>query len=119
MRGRPIARIWNGHVPLARQNSFLDHLRATGVADASRVEGYLGSLVLRRVDGERSWFTLLTFWRDEAAVRGFAPDTTAVLYPGDAAFDLIPDGIATQSEIVLLEMDRCAGGLVMGAVGGP
>jgi heme-degrading monooxygenase HmoA len=75
-------------------DSFLDHLLATGVAEARSLDGCLGAIILRRSEAQRELFTLVTFWRDESAVAEFARGDTAVHYFGDEAFGLMPDNAA-------------------------
>jgi heme-degrading monooxygenase HmoA len=100
MSGPPLARIWSGTVPPEHADSFLDHLLATGVAEAGSLNGCLGAIILRRSKAERELFTLLTFWRDESAVAEFARGNTAVHYIGDEAFGLIPDDSAVHYAVV-------------------
>ena len=102
MGGHPIARVWSGHVPSAQAEGFHRHLLATGVAEAHAVEGNLGASVLRRTEGDRVRFTLLTIWSDAEAVRRFAGDDVdaARLYPGDDRFGLMPEHRATLHDIV-------------------
>jgi hypothetical protein len=82
----PAARVWNGHVPGEHAAGFLSHLISTGVQHATSLGGCLGVTVLQRPDDRGVRFTLLTYWRDETALSGFARDTSAVHYLGDSAF---------------------------------
>jgi heme-degrading monooxygenase HmoA len=98
-----IARIWSGRVPPEASERFVVHLAATGIAHAETVAGFRGALVLRRVEGDRVRFILVTFWRDQEAVRRFAgPDPdVAVRYSGDEQLALDPDEGALHYEVVL------------------
>jgi hypothetical protein len=98
----PIARVWSGHVPAAEAEGFHQHLLATGVAEVRAVEGNLGAIVLRRTEGGRVRFTLLTVWSDADAVRRYAGDDidAARLYPGDDRFGLVPERRAAQHDIL-------------------
>lgn len=98
----PIARVWSGHIPAAEAEGFHRHLLATGVAEVQAVEGNLGAIVLRRAEGGRVRFTLLTVWSDVEAVRRYSGSdiNAAKLYPGDDRFGLEPDLRAAQHEIL-------------------
>jgi heme-degrading monooxygenase HmoA len=97
-----IAREWSGTVPTERAAGFHEHLLATGIAEAETIDGFLGATVLRRDEGGRARFTLVTCWVDESAVRHFAgtDDDTARLYPGDEQFGLLPDRTATHHKVM-------------------
>lgn len=99
----PVVRVWSGHISVALADGFHQHLLKTGIADALGVEGCFGVTLLRRRESDRVHFTLLTVWRDMDAVRCFAGDSPegSVLYPGDEAFDLVPELVATHYDLVL------------------
>lgn len=83
-----IARIWRGAVRAEDADAYADYLRATGIREYSQTPGNLGVHMLRRIDGDRAEFLMLTFWESLDAVRGFAGDDveTAVFYPEDDRF---------------------------------
>ncbi|GFK95210.1 hypothetical protein NNJEOMEG_03068 [Fundidesulfovibrio magnetotacticus] len=88
-----IARRWSCRCPLDTLPDFLDHLRATGVAETSALPGFLGhQTLLRELAGEAE-VTLVTYWRDMESVRAFAGGDPgrARLYPGDEKFRIAPD----------------------------
>ena len=97
----PVVRMWSGHVPSDRADAFREHLIANAVSEIQEIEGFLEATVLRRAEGDRARFTLLTTWTDYEAVRRFAGDDTqtARTYPGDEQFDLIADLDATHHEL--------------------
>ena len=80
-----IARIWRGTTRADRAQAYLEYLRATGLADYSATPGNHGVQVLMRTQGERTDFTLITFWDTLDAVRQFAGDDPEVarFYPRD------------------------------------
>lgn len=88
-----IARTWNGRVPTRHADGFGQHLLATGVAEATRVSGYGGAQILRAEADGYVQFRLVTYWDSWDSIRRFAGEqpTTAVLYPGDEAYELVPD----------------------------
>jgi heme-degrading monooxygenase HmoA len=96
-----IARTWNGRVPARHAHGFEQHLLATGVAEAARLPGYTGAQVLR-ADGEGYVeFRLITYWESWEPIRHFAGQdaATAVLYPGDEEYQLIPDLTVTHHRV--------------------
>ena len=91
-----IAREWKCTLPLRRRDGFLEHLHATGVAETSALPGYRGHLILEReLPGEAVEVTLITCWTSLDAVKAFAGEDigVAVLYPGDEAYELVPEKV--------------------------
>ena len=80
-----IARIWTGATRAADADVYLDYLHATGFPEYRATPGNRGVLALRRIDGDRAEFLLLTMWDSEEAIRRFAGDDPerAVFYPED------------------------------------
>jgi heme-degrading monooxygenase HmoA len=105
-----IARTWRGWTAAADADRYVEYLRETGVKEYAETIGNRGVFLLRRVDGDRVEFLLLTLWDSIDAVRSFAgeDERVAVFYPEDDAFLvdrerhadhfdvlLAPDGLAT------------------------
>jgi heme-degrading monooxygenase HmoA len=105
---RAIARSWSGTVPAARADDFAIHLMNTGVAEAGAIDGCERISILRRSEGDRVRFVMISYWRDEQALRCFARDQVdeAVLYPGDELFRLEADEQASNYELIY---DEAAG----------
>lgn len=84
----PIVRTWRGATRAEDGDAYLGYLLATGLAAYRSTPGNLGALALRRVDGGRAEFLVLSLWDSEAAVRRFAGDDPgrAVFYPEDERF---------------------------------
>jgi heme-degrading monooxygenase HmoA len=84
----PIARIWRGETRAADADAYLEVLRRTGVADYRAVDGNRGVSVLRRVQGDRAEFLLLTLWDSREAIARFAGDDIerARYYPEDQQY---------------------------------
>lgn len=103
-----IARSWSGRVPLVHARDFHRHLLATGVADYRRTPGCFDVQLWRRDVDHWSTFLLLSVWSDLDAIRAYAGDAyeTAVLYPGDDAFGLVPDRFVTHYEVLEYEGRR-------------
>jgi heme-degrading monooxygenase HmoA len=83
-----IARIWHGMTPAAKADEYLDVLNRSGVPDYQRTPGNRGVYVLRRLEGDRAHFLILTFWDSLQAIQGFAGDDVekARYYPEDKDF---------------------------------
>lgn len=98
-----VARTWSGRVPDRHADGFRKHLLATGVAEARILPGYLGATVTASCHNAVTTFTLTTFWQTMSAMRAFGSSDRAVLYPGDEAFELVPDRDVTVCTLVMLE----------------
>lgn len=96
-----IARIWRGAVRREDADRYADYMRGTGVKEYADTEGNRGVLMLRRDDGERSEFVMVTLWESWEAVRAFAGDDVerAVFYPEDDAFLIERDLAAAHYEV--------------------
>jgi heme-degrading monooxygenase HmoA len=83
-----IARTWRGATAAHDADAYLDYLHQTGLAEYRKVDGNRGVLALRRIDGDRADFLLLSLWDSEESIRQFAGDDIekAVFYPEDERF---------------------------------
>ena len=83
-----LARIWCGATRAADADAYLDYLQRTGLRAYAGTPGNEGIVCLRRVEGDRAEFMIVTLWRDQEAVEAFAgPEPErAVFYPDDEAF---------------------------------
>ncbi len=83
-----IARIWRGATAADRAPDYLDYLRGTGLADYQATPGNHGVQVLLRTQGDRTDFTLISYWESLDAVKAFAGDQPEVarFYPEDDDF---------------------------------
>ena len=80
-----IARIWHGVVPASKADEYYIFLQKSGLADYQATEGNQGVKVLRRIEGDKAHFLLITFWDSMEAVKRFAGDDPekAHYYPED------------------------------------
>lgn len=88
-----IARIWHGWTPAAKADAYVDYVKSTGVREQTSLAGNRGDFVLRRLEGDRMHFIVMSLWDSMDAVRSFSPDPEkAVFYPEDRQylFDLTP-----------------------------
>lgn len=99
-----IARTWHGVTDEAKANEYLDYLNTTGVPEYQATEGNRGVYVLRRIEGDRAHFLLLTLWEGEDAIRKFAgPDLEkAKYYPQDEKFLLELEPTVTHYEVSVM-----------------
>jgi heme-degrading monooxygenase HmoA len=97
-----IARLWKGTTRGRDADRYLDYLRRTGVADYARTPGHRRTITMRRIDGDRAEFVLLTLWDSMDAVRRFAGEDVerAVFYPEDDDFLVERDDRVTHFEVV-------------------
>ena len=97
-----IARTWRGVTAARDADAYVDYLQQTGLAEFRQTEGNRGALALRRLEGERAEFVVLSLWESEAATRRFAGDDIerAVFYPEDERFLIERDNHVTHYEVV-------------------
>lgn len=83
-----IARAWHGAVPRAKADAYYRQLQRTGLKEYRATRGNRGVFVLRRDEGERTHYLLVSLWESFDAIRAFAgPDVDrAVYYPEDRDF---------------------------------
>lgn len=73
-----IARIWRGRTPAARAPDYLRLMHEVALPDYRIVPGNLGAWCLHRDVDDGVEFTMLTFWEDMEAVRGFAGNDPSI-----------------------------------------
>lgn len=115
----PIARTWSGATRAGDADEYLDYLRRTGLKDYAETPGNEGIVCLRRLEGGRAEFTILTLWDDHRAVEAFAGLDTAraVFYPEDDAFLVRRDELAGHYEVVFSNLPVARKGLLERLVG--
>jgi heme-degrading monooxygenase HmoA len=80
-----IARAWHGMVPADKAEGYREVLFRTGVPDLEATPGNRGVTVMRRMEGDRAHFLLISFWDSLDTIRAFAGDDVEVAryYPED------------------------------------
>ncbi|MFN8058012.1 MAG: antibiotic biosynthesis monooxygenase [Vicinamibacterales bacterium] len=68
----PIVRVWRGATTLANAAGYERHVTTVVANGLVSLPGYLGMTVLRRRDGERVEFLVMTRWTSMDAVTAFA-----------------------------------------------
>jgi heme-degrading monooxygenase HmoA/uncharacterized damage-inducible protein DinB len=83
-----IARTWDGVTEARRGDEYSEYVRRTGVAELAATEGNRGVYVLRRVEGDRARFRVVSLWDSMEGIRRFAGDDPerARYYPEDEKF---------------------------------
>ena len=97
-----IARVWRGVVRSQDADPYLEYLEKTGFAGYRATPGNEGLFALRRIEGDRCEFLLLTLWDSMDAIKGFAgafPER-AVFYPEDDRYLIDRDLTASHWEVV-------------------
>jgi heme-degrading monooxygenase HmoA len=97
-----IARIWRGATRARDADAYAAYMGRTGGEALAGTLGSRGVYLLRRVDGDRAEWIMLSLWEDEEAVRAFAGDdiSVAVFYPEDERFLTERDLTASHFEVV-------------------
>jgi heme-degrading monooxygenase HmoA len=68
-----IARVWRGVAHTAvNADAYLRHLTTKVLPSLAAIAGHRGARVLRREEGGRTEFVVMTFWDSIDAVRAFA-----------------------------------------------
>lgn len=83
-----IARVWDGVTEAGRADEYVEYLRRTGVTDLTATDGNRGVYVLRKVEGARARFRLVSLWDSMDGIRRFAGSDLdrARYYPEDERF---------------------------------
>ena len=78
-----IARVWHGVVPVEKADGYARYLADSdrGIPGYRAIRGNHGARLLRRAEGNRVHFLLISFWESEAAIRAYAgPDIGRARY---------------------------------------
>ena len=67
-----IARIWHGRTLTAKADEYERYLNASGVERMLKTDGNQGVEVLRKADGPRTDFVVISYWESIDAVKRFA-----------------------------------------------
>jgi heme-degrading monooxygenase HmoA len=96
-----IARTWRGAVRAEDADAYLDYLEATGLKEYRETPGNRGVLALRRIDGDRCEYLIVSLWDSLEAVQRFAGENPeqAVFYPEDDRFLVDRDLTSTHYEV--------------------
>lgn len=97
---RMIVRQWHGRVPAHRGDAYIELMKTVAIPDYRGTHGNLGAFCLHRRIGDVVDVTMLSWWRDRAAIEAFAGRdiTAARYYPFDAEFLLEKEPHVTHYE---------------------
>ena len=97
-----IARSWRGTTSATDADAYLEYLHRTGLAAFRTTQGNRGALALRKIEGDRAEFVILSLWDSEEAVRRFAGEdvSKAVFYPEDERFLIERDNDVSHYEVL-------------------
>ena len=99
-----IARTWHGITDASKADEYFNYLNKTGVTEYRATQGNLGVYVLRRIEGNKAHFLLLTLWESEEAIKRFAGSNMeqAKYYPEDEQFLLELEPTVTHYEVMVM-----------------
>src|SRR5947209_2516550 len=102
-----IARTWHGVTEASKADAYFEVLQESGLKEYRDTPGNQGVIVLRRTDGDRTHFLLITFWESFDAIRRFAGQNPerAVYYPKDKEFLLEFEPTVTHYDVLLSQTD--------------
>ena len=83
-----IARAWHGMTPASKADAYGSFLKHQAMKDYRSTPGNYGAYFLRRIEGDRAHFLLISLWESMDAIRKFAgPEPEkARYYPEDKDF---------------------------------
>ena len=83
-----IARSWDGLTKAALADTYADYIKETGLRDLTGTSGNRGAYLLRRREGEKARFRVMSFWGSMEEIRRFAGEDLerARYYPEDERF---------------------------------
>jgi uncharacterized damage-inducible protein DinB/heme-degrading monooxygenase HmoA len=97
-----IARSWDGVTQAAQADEYADYVQRTGVTDLAATDGNLGVYLLRRREGDRARFRVLSLWESMDGIKRFAGDDPekARYYPEDRRFLLALEPCVEHFDVV-------------------
>ena len=97
-----IARIWDGVTAAKDGEAYAEYVRGTGVTALAATEGNQGVYLLRRTEGDRAHFRVLSLWDSMDGIRKFAgPEPQkARYYPEDERYLVALDPHVSHYEVV-------------------
>jgi len=97
-----IARTWHGVTHSLKADAYFAYLKESGLKEYRDTAGNRGVTVLRRTEGDRAHFLLISFWDSFEAIRRFAGPNLdrAVYYPKDKEFLLELEPTVSHYEVL-------------------
>jgi len=96
-----IARIWHGGTKMEDYETYSEFLKVKAIPDYRSTERFVGSIFLRKIQGDEAHFTLITFWENLDVIRNFAGEDyeKAKYYPEDRNYLLEFEENVTHYEV--------------------
>jgi antibiotic biosynthesis monooxygenase (ABM) superfamily enzyme len=96
-----IARVWRGATRAEDADRYAAYVETTGLESARALPGNRGTLILRRVDGDRAEFETILLFDSLDDIHAFAGDDieTAVFYPEDDEYLVDRDMVVRHFEV--------------------
>jgi heme-degrading monooxygenase HmoA len=96
-----IARMWHGTTATEKADEYLAFLQHRALPDYRGTPGNVAAYILRRIDGDITHFTTLTYWSSLEAIEAFAGKdiSRAKYYQEDSAFLLEFEPTVQHSEL--------------------
>jgi heme-degrading monooxygenase HmoA len=100
---RAVARIWRGRTLASRADEYEKYLYASGITKIRATAGNLGVTLLRRNDGDKTEFVVMSIWESLDAVKNYAgvDFQKAVILPRDRDYLLEVEPNVLHYEIVV------------------
>ncbi len=97
------ARTWHGVTPASKAEEYTAYLNRTGVPGYQATPGNRGVYVLRRTEGDRTHFLLISLWDSLESIKKFAGQEPerARYYPEDTEYLLELEPTVTHYEVVV------------------
>jgi len=84
-----IARVWSAQTTSIQAPAYVDHLKSQVLPTVRKLDGYAGAMLLERMASSAVEIIVITFWRSEDAIRGFAGDDSEAAVVADQAASLL------------------------------
>jgi heme-degrading monooxygenase HmoA len=99
---RAIARIWRGRTLAAKADEYQAYLDSSGISRIRATPGNLGVTLLRRNDGGKTEFLVMSIWESVDAIKKFAGEDyqKAVILPRDREYLLEVESDVLHYEIL-------------------
>jgi len=93
--------MWHGITPTDKADEYLAFLQSRALPDYRGTPGNISAYILRRIEGDITHFTTITYWSSLQAIEAFAGTdiSRAKYYPEDSAFLLEFEPTVQHSEL--------------------
>jgi heme-degrading monooxygenase HmoA len=91
-----IVRIWTAEAFAAKAGDYRRHFEINVLSHLRRISGFMSASLLRRVEGDRVYFIVMTRWSSMEAIRAFAgaePERAVVEPEARAALSRFDDTV--------------------------